>query len=133
VFERAIVLFTVVAAFHLIVLLPSTILLALGYMFTPAYREKGRKLLKFALLLAAGFLGGVFISWLIVIVPSGWKLPVWDTVYAGFHSDIYGHEVEHAAEQYALFMFFVGDICAIVAGSAVWALGRRRVRKQSLT
>jgi len=48
-------------------------------------------------------------------VSSGWELPIWETVYAGFHSDIYGHEVEHAAEQYALFMFLVGDICAIVA------------------
>ena len=132
-FERAIVLVTIVVTFHLAVLLPSVVLLALGYMMADGYREMGRKLLKFALLLAAGFLTGVFMAWLTAFAPSGWELPIWETFYAGFHSDIYGHEVEHAAEQYALFMFFVGDICAIVTGSTVWTLGRRRARKYSLT
>lgn len=129
--DLAVVLFTIVATFHLAVLLPSMILLALGYLFVRAYREKGRRLLKLALLVAAGFFIGVLLSWLIVIVPSGWNLPVWETVYAGFHSDIYGHDVEHAAEQYALFMFFVGDIGAVAAGLGVWLFGKRRLRKNS--
>jgi hypothetical protein len=133
VFDRTIVFFTIAATFHLMVLLPSMVLLALGYLCTGGYREKGRNLLKFAMLLAAGFLAGVFLAWLIAIVPSGWELPVWETVYAGFHSDVYGHEVEHAAEQYALFMFFVGDVCAIVTISAVWVLGKRRFRKYNPT
>ncbi len=126
-FDLAIVIFTIVITLHLAVLLPSMVLLALGYMSTRAYRQKGRGLLKFAILLSAGFSIGGFMAWLIVIAPSGWGLPIWETVYAGFHSDIYGHEVEHAAEQYALFMFFVGDACAIVTGTAVWMLGRRRL------
>lgn len=125
-FDLVIVLFTLAVTVHLAVLLPSMVLLALGYMVTGAYREKGRQLLKFVALLAAGFSAGVIMSWLTVIVPSGWNLPIWETFYAGFHSDIYGHEVEHAAEQYALFMFFVGDLCAIVAGTVVWMLKRRR-------
>lgn len=133
VLETAIVVFTIVVTFHLVVLLPSMVLLALGYMFAGGYREKGRNLLKFAALIAAGFLIGVFLAWLTVIVPSGWELPVWETVYAGFHSENYGHEVEHAAEQYALFMFFVGDMLAIAAGLGVWALRKRRVRKYNLT
>ena len=104
------------------------ILLALVYMLTGAYREKGHKLLKVVLQLAGGFLIGIAMAWLIVIAPSGWKLPVWETIYAGFHADTYGHEVEHAAEQYSLFMFLVGDISTIVTGSVVWMLKKRRLR-----
>jgi hypothetical protein len=104
------------------------ILLALVYMLTGAYREKGHKLLKVVQQLAGGFLIGIVMAWLIVIVPSGWKLPIWETMYAGSHADIYGHEVEHAAEQYSLFMFFVGNISTIVTGSVVWMLKKRRLR-----
>jgi hypothetical protein len=86
-------------------------------------------MLRVVLLPAVGFSVGVFMTWLTVIVSPGWELPVWETVCAGFHSGIYGHEVEHAAEQYALFMFLAGGIGAIAAGLAVWLYGKRRMRK----
>ena len=127
-FTKFLVLFTIVVTFHLIAILFSMILLALVYMLTKAYREKGRKLLKVVLQLTGGFLIGIAMAWLIVIVPSGWKLPIWETIYAGFHADIYDPEVEHAAEQYSLFMFFIGDLSAIVTGSVVWMLKKRRLR-----
>ena len=124
-FTKFLVLFTIVVTFHLVAILFSMILLVLVYMLTKAYREKGRKLLKVVLQLAGGFLIGIAMAWLIVIVPSGWKLPIWETIYAGFHADIYGPEV---AEQYSLFMFFIGDLSAIVTGSVVWMLKKRRLR-----
>lgn len=77
---------------------------------------------------AGGFLAGMSGAWFFLFIAYEWRLPVWETFYAGFHSEIYGQGVEHAAEGYSIFMIFVGDIFTIAAGFILWASRKHRLR-----
>ena len=125
--DRFYLIFTIVVTSHLLAIGLASCLLTLVYLSTAQYREMGFNLLKIVLKLAGGFLTGAAIAWLFVIIPSGWNLPIWETFYAGFHSEIYGQEVEHAAEAYTIFIIFIGDLGAIAAGIMAWMLKRRRL------
>jgi hypothetical protein len=130
-FYQILILFTLIAALLLICLFTAA-MLDLTFMFLDRRKEGTRKFSKIVLISAGGFGTCIAILWLFVIVPSGWKLPFWETFYAGFRSDIYGHVVEHAAEQYALFMLFIGDLGAVAAGTAGFIIGRHRLRPVDL-
>ena len=123
-FYLILIFFTMAATFLLLCLfLPAALLGLLN-----RRKEGTPRFVKIVLLSAGGFVTGIAIAWFCVIVPSGWKLSLWETGYAGFRSDIYGHVVEHAAEQYFLFMLFIGDLGAIAAGTAACIVGRHRLR-----
>ena len=76
-FDLAVVLFTMVTTLDLFILMASMILLALGYLVARGYSEKCCRLLKFALLLAAGFSIGVLLPWLIVQCRRAGSFPPW--------------------------------------------------------
>ena len=132
-FDKFLIIFTAAATFHIIAGFLAMFLLSLLYLSARHHRETGRRLLRILLKLAGGFLAGMATAWLIVVILHGWKLPVWETFYAGFHSEIYSHDVEHAAEAYSLFMFFVGDIFTIAAGIILWIFRKHRVRAAEVT
>jgi|WetSurSiteA1Bulk_404760.scaffolds.fasta_scaffold175807_2 hypothetical protein len=118
-------LFTIISSFLLIVGLP-----AMSIWATVELRQKKdiRFLLKI-LTVGAGFLAGMVVAWIVAVVDMSWPLPIWETVYAAGHSEIYGHEAEHAAETIVLFVLFGGDLGAIAAGTGPWLIRKFRVRR----
>lgn len=126
--NRFYLLFTIVVTFHLLAIGLASCLLTLVYLSTVQYRKMGHNLLRIILKLAGGFLTGALTAWLFVIITSGWNVPFWETVYAGYHSGIYGQEVEYTAEACTIFIIFTGDLGAIAAGILIWILRRRRLR-----
>ena len=121
-------LFTVLTSFVLIVALPALFVWALI-----KWRREHTlvPLLRF-LSIAGGLAIGMGIAWSIVVVHYGWHLSLAETFYAGWHSDIYGGEVEDAAESFFFFTLFFGDVGAILAGVTGW-LATKRQRELVLT
>jgi hypothetical protein len=109
-------LFTLIATFLAIGFLPVVLVSA-------AILRK-RRLLLICAFLAGGFMAGMAGAWW--LLPAPWQMPLWETAYAGFRSDIYGHEVEHAAENIFLYLLFVANVTALMCGGAAAFVSRRR-------
>jgi hypothetical protein len=117
-------LFTALASFVLIIALPTMLVWGLIQL----WRKHNRRPLLRSLFVAGGLAAGIAIAWYIAVAHYGWRLSPVETFYATVHSDIYGHEIEHAAEGFAFFILFLGDIGAITAGIAGWFALKHRPR-----
>jgi hypothetical protein len=109
-----IILFTFLSLLLLILGLPALVIQVAKFLLHTQSRSK--RMLTVLGFIYAGFLIGISLSW--ALQPSAWPLSFWETAYAGFHSEIYGHKIEHAAEQIFLFVLFCGCISATLAGTA---------------
>jgi hypothetical protein len=123
--SRSLLILTVIAFFALIVAL-LMMLIRLVEALIERRRAECRGPLEILLLLVGGFVAGLILAW--SLVPPAWHLPLLETAYAAGHADIYGHEIEHAAEQILLFVLFGGDLGAIAAAIAAWVIRKRRLR-----
>ncbi len=117
-------LFTMFSSLAVVVALPTM----LGGALIRLGRERDIVPLLRFLSVAGGFAIGVGAAWYFLAVHEGWRLSPWETAYATVHSDIYGVEVEGAAEDYFFFTLFIGNVSAILAGIAGWLATRRRNR-----
>ena len=52
------------------------------------------------MLVAGGLAIGMGVAGCFLVVHEGWSLPPLETAYATVHTDIYGGEIEDAAEDY---------------------------------
>lgn len=114
-------LFTLIATFFMVGVLP---LVLLWQAVELLRTRKNARWILVTLLIIAGFLAGGAIGW--SLRPFEWHMPVWETFYAGVHSDIYGHELESKAERVALYLLFTADLGAVAAGVATIATRRFR-------
>ena len=116
--------FTVLSSLTLIVALPTM----LGVALITVRRERNVVPLLWFLWVAGGLAIGIGAAWYFLVVHKGWSLSPWETAYATVHSDIYGGEIEDAAEDYLFFTLFFGNVGAILSGIAGWLALRRRNR-----
>jgi hypothetical protein len=117
-------LFTALTSLALIIGLPAAFLRAL----LDLRSKRDLSLLLRVVTVAVGFVAGMMVAWSVATIDMRWPFPLWETLRATVHSDIYGHEVEHAAESIVIFVLFGGDIGAIVATIAGWLISKRRLR-----
>ncbi len=114
-------IFTVVTTLALVAGLPTVLIdVLIEHRRT---RSKALPIL-ITILIAAGFLTGAVVGW--SLRPSGWHLPLRETIDAATNAEKYGHAVEGPAERLLLFILFTGDLGAVVVGLAAMA-GRSRV------
>jgi hypothetical protein len=118
-------IFTMLAGFLMIVSIPAMFILAL----VELWRKQDNRFLLKVLTVAAGFVAGMVLAWIVAIYDMNWPLPFWETVYAGGHSEIYGHAVEHAAETIVLFVLFGGELTAIATLISLWLTKKCRARR----
>lgn len=123
--STSLLIFTVFASFLLIVVLLMMLIWWVEAMIERRCAEC-RRPLGILLLLIGGFVAGMTLAW--SLVSPAWHLPLRETAYAAVHADIYGHEIEHAAEQLLMFVLFGGDLGAIAAAIAAWVIRKRRLR-----
>jgi hypothetical protein len=118
-------IFTVLTGFLLIVSIPAMLISAL----VELWRKQDNRFLLKVLTVAAGFIAGMVLAWIVAVFDMNWPLPFWETVYASGHSELYGHTVEHAAETIVLFVLFGGDLAAVATLFTLWLTGKCRVRR----
>ena len=119
-----ILMFTMLGSLTLIVALPTM----LGVALIALRRERNVVPLLRFLSVAGGLAIGIGVAWYFLVVHEGWTLSPLETAYATVHSDIYGGEIEDAAEDYLFFALFVGNVGAILSGIAGWLAIRRHNR-----
>ncbi len=116
--------FTMLCSLTLIVALPTM----LGVALIRLRRERNVVPFLRFLSVAGGLAIGIGLAWYFLVVHQGWRLSPWETAYATVHSDIYGGQIEDAAEDYLFFTLFVGNVGAILSGIAGWLATRRHHR-----
>ncbi len=121
-------MFTVLSSLTLIVALPTM----LGVALVELRRERNVVPLLRFLSVAGGLAIGIGVAWYFLVVHKGWSLSPLETAYATVHTDIYGDQIEDAAEDYLFFTLFIGNVGAILAGIAGW-LATRRHKRLALT
>ncbi len=121
-------MFTVLSSLTLIVALPTM----LGVALVELRRERNVVPLLRFLSVAGGLAIGMGVAWYFLVVHKGWSLSPLETAYATVHTDIYGDQIEDAAEDYLFFTLFIGNVGAILAGIAGW-LATRRHKRLALT
>jgi hypothetical protein len=114
-------IFTTLSSLALVVALPTM----LGVALIELRRERNLVPLVQFLSVAGGLAIGAGLAWSCLVVHEGWSLSPSETAYATVHSDIYGGEIEGAAEDYLFFTLFFGNVGAILSGIVAWlAVGR---------
>ncbi|MBN1571275.1 MAG: hypothetical protein JXA73_25800 [Acidobacteria bacterium] len=93
------------------------------------YRKKDNTFLPKVMTVAAGFIAGMVLAWIVAVFDMNWPLPFWETVYASGHSELYGHAMEHSSETIVLFVMFGGNIAALVTLISLWLTGVCRARR----
>ncbi len=114
-------MFTILSTLTLVVALPTM----LGVALIKLRRERTVVPLLRVLAVAGGLAIGLGVAWYFLVVHEGWRLSPLETAYATVHSDIYGGEIEDAAEDYLFFTLFIGNVGAILSGIAGWLATRR--------
>jgi hypothetical protein len=118
-------LFTLMSSLTLVFVLPAMLVVAVLML----RRERDFVPLLRSLSVAGGLAIGMGVAWYFVVVHEGWSLPFGETIYATVHSDIYGGDIEGAAEDYFLFTLFFGNVGAVLSGIAGWLVTRRYNRQ----
>lgn len=116
-----VLMFTMLSSLTLFVALPTM----LGMALIKLRRERTVVPLLRFLSVAGGLAIGMGMAWYFLVVHEGWSLSPWETAYATVHSDIYGGQIEDAAEDYLFFTLFFGNVGALLAGIAGWLAIRR--------
>jgi len=111
-----ILMFTTLSSLTLVAALPTM----LGVALLEFRRERDLMPLLRFLSVAGGLAIGIGVAWAFLVVHEGWSLSPLETAYATVHSDIYGGEIEGAAEDYLFFTLFFGNVGAILSGIAGW-------------
>jgi len=114
-------MFTTLSSLALVVALPTM----LGVALIELRRERNLVPLLQFLSVAGGLAIGISVAWSFLVVHEGWSLSPLETAYATVHSDIYGGEIEGAAEDFLFFTLFFGNVGAILSGIAGWLAIRR--------
>jgi hypothetical protein len=117
-------MFTTLSSLALVVALPTM----LGVALIEFRRERNLVPLLRFLSVAGGLAIGTGVAWSFLVLHEGWSLSLLETAYATVHSDIYGGEVEGAAEDYLFFTLFFGNVGAILSGITGWLAIRRHSR-----
>ncbi len=119
-----VLMFTMLGSLTLVVALPTM----LGVALIALRRERNVVPLLRFLSVAGGLAIGIGAAWSFLVVHEGWNLSPLETAYATVHSDIYGGQIEDAAEDYLFFALFIGNVGAILSGMAGWLAIRRHNR-----
>ncbi|MGE5357985.1 MAG: hypothetical protein ACM3NQ_03140 [Bacteroidales bacterium] len=119
-----VLMFTMMSSLTLIVALPTM----LGVALIKLRRERDVVPLLGFLAVAGGLAIGMSVAWYFLVVHEGWRLSPLETAYATVHSDIYGGQIEDAAEDYIFFTLFIGNVGAMLSGIAGWLAIRRHNR-----